>query len=164
MSSAPGCGSRWSAASPSRLARNHALVARGYEVVTVVEQVRTGRLATARLRPRGSSVLVDLLFASCGLEPDIVNAAEPLEILPGLVVPVARTYHLIAMKLLARDDRHRPQDADDLRALMAIATTADRRLVPRSLAAISARGFARRRNLTAAWKQLLTESRRRTSS
>jgi hypothetical protein len=32
-------------------------------------------------------------------------------------VPVARIGHLMALKVLARDDRRRPQDFDDLRAL-----------------------------------------------
>jgi hypothetical protein len=56
---------------------------------------------------------------------EIAGAAERLEVVPALVVPVARAGHLIAMKVLARDDRQRPQAWDDLRALLAEATTAD---------------------------------------
>ena len=37
-------------------------------------------------------------------------------------MPVASTGHLIAMKLLARDDRRRPADYDDLRSLAEVAT------------------------------------------
>jgi hypothetical protein len=39
------------------------------------------------------------------------------EIVPGLSQPSATTGHLIAPKLLARDDQTRPQDFMDLRAL-----------------------------------------------
>lgn len=49
-----------------------ALVGRGYAVTTIVEQTRTHRLATARLvPPRGGGLVVDLLFASCGIEGEI---------------------------------------------------------------------------------------------
>lgn len=43
---------------------------------------------------------------------------EDLEMVPGLRVPVARIGHLMALKILARNDRDRPQDLDDLRALL----------------------------------------------
>ena len=56
-----------------------ALAAAGYLVEAVVEQSRTGRLATARLRRRAQpEVFIDLLFASSGAEPDIVSRAEVL--------------------------------------------------------------------------------------
>jgi hypothetical protein len=43
----------------------NALSRRGYSVDTVIEQTRTGRLATARLRhPVDPDVFIDLLFAS----------------------------------------------------------------------------------------------------
>jgi len=131
------------------------LVRRGYRVTATVEQVKTARLATVRLKPPGRSALVvDLLFASCGVEPEIVAAAEPIEILPGLTIAVARVGHLIAMKLLARDDRERPQDLDDIRALLEVASASDRRLVTTTLGQITKRGFARGRDLARLWKNL----------
>lgn len=127
---------------------------RGYRVTTTIEQTNS-RLATVRVNPPGGvRVVVDLLFASCGIEPEIVAAAEPLEILPSLTVPVARTAHLIAMKLLARDDRERPQDLDDIRALLETATTADRRAVPLAIRLIAKRGYARGRDLEDAWRSI----------
>jgi hypothetical protein len=55
----------------------HALVGRGYQVHAVVEQVATGRLATARLRSRvAGGIIVDLLFASSGIESEIALAAD----------------------------------------------------------------------------------------
>ena len=98
----------------------------GYTVVAAVEQTERGRLATMRLQPpmRGAAI-VDLLFASSGIEVEIAQSAIELEILPGLMAPIASVGHLIAMKLLARDDRRRPQDWDDLRALIAVASEDD---------------------------------------
>lgn len=131
----------------------HAMTGKGYRITTAVEQVQTGRLATIRLRPPGRTALVvDLLFASCGVEPEIVEAADSIEILPRLTMPVAKIGHLIAMKLLARDDRNRPQDVDDIRALLRVASAADLRLVTVAIRQISRRGFARGRDLSRAWK------------
>ena len=80
-----------------------------------------GGLAVSARSGLDTGIVVDLLFASSGIEPEIVAAAQPLEVVAELRVSVARTGHLIAMKLLARDDRHRPADADDLRALATVA-------------------------------------------
>jgi hypothetical protein len=77
----------------------------GYQIVTLIEQTATGRLATARLSLEGGSpddAVVDLLFASCGIEPEVVAAAEAVELFAGLIVPVATVGHLIALKVLAR--------------------------------------------------------------
>jgi NADH pyrophosphatase NudC (nudix superfamily) len=67
---------------------------------------------------------------------------------------VARTGHLIALTLLARDDETRPQDAGDLRALAAVADAEDFRLASEAVALIEARGYHRDRNLTAALASL----------
>src|SRR5258708_1556904 len=104
------------------------LKSRGYQTIPAIEQEAVGRLSTVRLLPPGegkAGVVIDLLFASSGIEPEIVRAAEKLEIVAGLVAPVARTGHLMALKVLARDDRSRPQDLDDLRALLAEASPED---------------------------------------
>ncbi len=84
-----------------------ALQQRGYSVVTVIEQQVLCRLATERLLPPGggsAGALVDLLFASTGIAPEMVAAAEPLEVVRHVHAPVATTDHLLAMKVLARDD------------------------------------------------------------
>ena len=70
--------------------------------------------------------------------------------LPGLILPVASVGDLIAMKLLARDDRQRPTDADDLRALREVATDADWETAQIAVASIEARGYARQRDLQTA--------------
>ncbi|MCU0268948.1 MAG: nucleotidyl transferase AbiEii/AbiGii toxin family protein [Acidimicrobiales bacterium] len=120
----------------------------GYRILAVVDHAPSGRIATVRLGAASErSVVVDLLFASCGIEPEIVAAADRLEVLPGLVVPVARPGHLIAMKLLARDDRQRPADADDLRALAEVAQDDDWADAEQAVQLIGARGFDRGRDL-----------------
>jgi len=136
----------------------HSLLSNGYRLVASVEQDATDRLATVRLAgpmSRQEDVLVDVLFASSGIEPEIVQAAEPIEILPGLTVPVANTGHLIAMKLLARDDRTRPQDHADLNTLIQVATNADIQTARNSMELITRRGFNRDRDLTTALAELI---------
>jgi hypothetical protein len=137
------------------------LTARGYKLDSAVEQTRTKRLATARLTRSDEALLIDLLFASCGVEPEIVRDAERIELLPGLVVQVASTAHLVAMKLLASDDRNRPQDEDDLRALMPLLDAAARRRVTLALDLIERRGYARGRDLRAMWRARLKSAGQR---
>jgi len=124
------------------------LQSRGYVVGMLLEQENTGRIATVRLtRESERSVYIDLLFASSGIEPEIVAAAEELAVLEDVTVRVASRVHLIAMKVLARDDRHRPQDFDDLRALLAEASDDELSSVRDALALVEARGYNRGRNL-----------------
>lgn len=96
------------------------LTEEGYGLSALVEQDAVGRRATVRLispDADGVGVVVDLIFATAGIEAEIVADAEVLEILPAVSLPVATVGHLVALKLLARDDETRPQDAADLRAL-----------------------------------------------
>ncbi len=123
-----------------------ALIAEGHELLATVEQEAVGRLATARLRLRDGSLL-DLLFASSGIEPEIAAAAEELEVLPGLFVPVITLAHLIAVKVLARDDRARPQDIADLRYLLDAADPDDLTAAYDALRLIMERHFHRGRDL-----------------
>ena len=135
---------------------------RGWRVVATIEHEAVARLATIRLAEAGADVrgqVIDLLFASSGIESEIVAAAEPIEVVPGFVVPVARAGHLIALKLLARDDRTRPQDRVDLAALLQRAdaqTLGDARA---ALTLIERRGFNRQRALSAALDAALKEFR-----
>jgi hypothetical protein len=134
------------------------LTRRGYEVVAIVEHEQADRLATLRLvAPFRSGVLVDLLFASSGLESEIVESAQVLEILPNLLVPVARTPHLVVLKLLARDDATRPQDAMDLRALRKALDASEAAEVRRLAALVVERGFNRDRDLSGLADAYLSE-------
>jgi len=126
----------------------------GYGISGVVEQTDTGRLATARLVPPGDAAIVDLLFASSGIEPEVVSASESLEILPGIPVRVAVVGDLLAMKILSRDDAMRPQDAGDIRGLVRVASPAALARAHHSVELIAERGFARGRDLA----KLLTDA------
>ena len=53
-----------------------------------------------------------------GIEAEVVREAERIEVLPGVIIPVASSSHLIALKVLSRDDTDPPQDRMDLIALL----------------------------------------------
>ncbi len=131
----------------------YSLQATGFRALATVEQKETHRLATARMAPNGDrpeGLMLDLLFASSGIEQEICAEAEPLEVFSGISVPVARIHHLIALKVLARDDQTRPQDAADLRQLIALAETSDLERANTAVRLIEERGFNRTRNLAEA--------------
>jgi hypothetical protein len=130
------------------------LRAAGYEIGLILEHEALGRLATARLVAPTEPVVVDLLFASSGVEPQVAAEAERLEIVEGLMVPVATAGHLIALKLLARDDRRRPQDYDDLLALRRAATERDWQLAEAAVRDIEGSGASRGRDLASALAEL----------
>jgi hypothetical protein len=127
------------------------LMSRGWRVLSQVEQDATERFATARLAAPEDSVpegvVVDLLFASSGIEPEIVRSAEPLEVFADLVVPVVTRAHLLALKILSRNDATRPQDRGDALALWARAEPGEVEQARSALARISALGFHRGKDL-----------------
>jgi hypothetical protein len=71
----------------------HRLGGRGYRPVEVLEQEYVERMSGVRLERGGSDVVVDLLFASSGIEGEVVAGATRLEVLPQLTAPVATTGH-----------------------------------------------------------------------
>lgn len=134
----------------------------GFQVVTLIEQTGTGRLATARLALTGGDpddAVVDLLFASCGIEPEVVSAATSAEVFSGLIVPVATIGHLIALKVLSRNDDTRPQDIIDLRALIVEASEADLAMARDGLTLITERGYDRGKSLQTDLDALLARFR-----
>lgn len=135
-------------------ATTRSLLGCGFTVLATVEQDAVGRLATVRLAD-GDGYVIDLLFASSGIEGEVVAAAQRLEVLSGLVLPVATTGHLIALKLLARNDATRPQDVADLAGLIAAASDDDIATAGRAVDLITERGFHRDRDLRQALEQLV---------
>jgi hypothetical protein len=110
------------------------LQARGFALQLSLEQRAMGRLAAVRMTPPKepeAGVVVDLLFASSGIEADICADAEVMEITVGIAIPVATAGHLLVMKVLSRS-AERLQDETDLRALLRVLTKDDR---PRAIAA-----------------------------
>ena len=127
------------------------LVASGYRVAASLEQEAVSRLATVRLEAPGegpSGVVVDLLFASSGVESEVVRAADVLEVFPGLPLRVARGGHLLALKVLSNSPT-RPQDPVDIAALLREATAADLQEAKHVADLIMARGYNRGRDLPA---------------
>lgn len=105
------------------------LQARGFALQLSLEQRALGRLAAVRMTPPGETaegIVVDLLFASSGIEADICAAAETVQVADGIAIPVATAGHLLAMKVLSRS-AERPQDDMDLRGLLGVLTGDDRR-------------------------------------
>jgi predicted nucleotidyltransferase len=129
----------------------------GYGIEALIEQDAAGRLATARLvrSAEAGAPVIDLLFASSGIAPEVVDGAELIELLPGLEIRVANTGDLIALKMLSRDDEDRPQDVIDLRALLEVADEDSLQRARRSLELIVARGYNRGRSLLADWAALI---------
>jgi len=113
----------------------------------LVEQEAVGRLAMVRLSTE-DGLSVDLLLASSGIETEVVTNAEILEVVQGVLLPVARTGHLIALKLLSVAPG-RETDAADLRNLAAVATQDEWNLASEAVAQIQDRGYARGRQLDA---------------
>lgn len=133
------------------------LRSRGYALLAVVEQESTGRLATVRLSPTwqaAAGVVIDLLFASSGIEVEVVGAAEKVDIFPDLCLPVAQLGHLLALKLLSRASE-RPQDDVDIAALLQAADPQDVAMARAALVTITARGYHRNRDLVGQADQLL---------
>ncbi len=92
------------------------LVDAGYRAVAIVEHEQVNRLSTVRLMGL-HGVVVDLLFASTGLEHEIVDRAT-MVVLPNVgPVQVARSEELLAMKVLSMRDA-RLKDVLDARGLV----------------------------------------------
>jgi len=125
----------------------------GYTIHSLLEQTKQGRIATVRLRKGDDDgTLVDLLFASSGIEREVAAEAEPIEIFPSLFVPTATLPALLALKILAEDSENRPQDVIDIKHLLAEATDRDLMQAKELLALIESRGYQRGKNLLEAFE------------
>jgi len=135
----------------------------GYHVLAIVEQEATGRIATVRLAAepdQDDGVVLDLLFASSGVEQEIVDSSDDMEAFEGLSAPIASVAGLIALKILARDDVQRPQDRVDLVALLRVASMSDLAEANRLLRLITERGYDRDKDLAAEFGELRIEQGR----
>ena len=122
-----------------------AMQGEGYRLTQVLEHRASGRLATLRFVTPGQSSDepdIDVLCASSGIEAETVEAATYVELVEKLAVPVARTAHLLAMKVLSASER-RPQDVWDIQALLNAAQRADLDAALYLVDLIQERGFGR---------------------
>jgi hypothetical protein len=137
-----------------------ALRLRGYRELplgAVMEQKDVGRLATVRFlvpeieEDEEGGLVADLLFASSGVEPEIVDAAEMLAVMPGVAVPVVTPGHLFALKVLAG----RPKDLQDCQFLWRRMRPDDLQQAREALELIAERGFHRGKDLKAEMARVL---------
>lgn len=119
----------------------------GYSAVASVEHETQHRLSTVRLMSP-SGVKVDLLFASSGIETEIVDGATSVDFGSAGAVPVANAEELLAMKVLSMTDT-RLQDRIDAQRLLQFTPKLDVGRVREHLAGITARGYARNQDLEA---------------
>jgi predicted nucleotidyltransferase len=126
---------------------------RGYRAVASVEHETAHRLSTVRLLGM-DGIRVDLLFASSGIEREIVERANPVEIATAGFIPVAAAEELLAMKVLSMTDA-RLQDRLDAQRLLQLVAGLDVERVRADLRSISERGFDRGQDLTSKLESLL---------
>ena len=103
-------------------------------------------MATVRLETPGQEdwgVVVDLMFASSGIEAEVIARARPVEVFENVTAPVASRGHLIALKVLAGRKR------DEVDALGLISWASPRELdhAREALELITERGYHRDRDL-----------------
>ena len=121
---------------------------------------RDADLAVAVADDREAETLVRHLGArgyriEAAIEQEVVASADAIEVLPKLTIGVATTGHLIALKVLARDDIQRPQDLVDLRALLQVASAGELTSAREALALITDRGYHRGLDLLAGLQVLI---------
>lgn len=133
------------------------LGALGFGLRQQLNQVGDGRLATVRLvsaRLVSAHGWVDLLAANSGIEREVVDRAELIEVPGAGTMPVARVEELVALKLLSVKPQ-RPTDQIDLENLLAINPRLDLERVRDLLRLITERGYARDQDLFAKLEALL---------
>lgn len=120
----------------------------GFRIAMFLEKEEDGRLMTVRLKSGDDfEVYVDLLFATSGIENEVVAGATDLEVFPGLVGQLATISALVAMKVLSADWKSRPQDIIDLQNLIQVASSNDIAEARGLLDLITVRGFNRGKDL-----------------
>lgn len=124
-----------------------ALLARGFRSPSVLMHIEPTQRLGMRLQTPASvgaiSTSVDILSSSSGIEREVVAAANVLELLPALHLPVASVGHLIAMKLVSANDADRLKDKDDLRKLLKVAGDDELADARGAIELIEARGYSR---------------------
>ncbi len=131
------------------------LTAAGYRPVATIEHEERHRLSTIRLMSP-HEIKIDLLFASSGLEHEIVERASAVS-LPHGEVPIAAAEELLAMKVLSMTAR-RLQDEIDARKLVACNPSLDLVRVRDNLSRIRERGYDRGEDLERKLAKVIVEA------
>lgn len=130
----------------------NSLTKQGFRIDALVEQEAQKRLAMTRLVSYDDTS-IDLLIASSGIEAEVVAAAEPLEVVKQIILPVARVGHLIALKLLSVAPG-RETDHSDLRNLAQVANEIEWQRAKSAVRLVVERGYSRDRDLESDLKNL----------
>lgn len=119
----------------------------GFLIDDVFEHEVTKRMATVRMiSPGENPMYVDLLFATSGIENEIVDASEEAHLFSNINARVANVPSLIALKVLsARESRMR--DIVDLQSLFEVSSPQDIAEARRLLDLITKRGYNRNKDL-----------------
>jgi hypothetical protein len=126
-----------------------------YRPVAIVEHDVRRRLSTARLlSPQG--VTIDLLFASSGIEAEVVTRSTEVELPDVGPIRVALAEDLLALKVLSMRQT-RLQDRIDAQRIVEYVLDLDLALVRADLELITARGYHRDQDLVAKLAVLLEE-------
>jgi hypothetical protein len=129
-------------------------MSRGYRLDAMREHKDLDRLVSVGLvaiSPEARGIDVDLMFASSGIEEEVIAEAEVLEVLPGISAPVATTAHLLALKTLAG----REKDVVDFATLANHASVSDLQNARDALELIALRGYDRGKDLQTEFVRLL---------
>lgn len=130
----------------------------GFHPATLLENKRQKKISTVRLlSAEFPGVYLDLLFTTSGIESEVVQTAEPVEVLPGLTVQLASRSSLLAMKVLSSTSKHRRQDLIDIDNLFAEATTEEINQAKSLVSLIQERGFNHQLDLLALFDRLFSE-------
>lgn len=144
------------------------LILKGYRPLAEMDRNDRPRLATMRMIPpghtldeidRGEATIIDLLFACCGIEEEVVATAEPLVVVADVIAPVAQIPHLLAMKCLSHG-KHRPLDLVDIQSLILRATIVELSEARRLVKLIESRRFNDRRPLSTEFERYIKRFRR----
>ncbi len=122
---------------------------KGYVVLAQIENELVGRLGTIRLAVPESvktDLIVDLLFATAGIEPEAVEDSSQIAVMPNLSLPVASVASLIVFKLVS-ESISRPQDASDLLALVRASSPAEIESARFLIGLCTQRNFHRQKDL-----------------
>ncbi len=119
----------------------------GYLIDDIFEHETANRMSTVRMISQGDHpMFVDLLFASSGIESEIIDSAEESHIFSNTNVHVATVPALIALKVLsARPGRMK--DIVDLQSLFEVASQEEIAEARYLLDLITTRGYNRNKDL-----------------
>jgi predicted nucleotidyltransferase len=120
----------------------------GFVVETLLERKRVNNIATVRLLgDEYPGIYLDLLVDATGIENEVVDSSEAIDVLPELSVNIASLASLIALKTLSSVNEQRVQDLIDLKNLIGEANCEELEQAAVLVGLIQDRGYSTEVNL-----------------